>query len=485
MSGLQGLIGYEGCCCGGEKPCLTTLCGLIDTANNGSIRELVMPPLFDAAVSFTLSVGGSPAFGCVALTPYSDGYYEWVECSTDDDCCCDVVGLGECVSGGGCEKGICEQVEYGDYHPEPTTWFTFIEPAHICIGAQQFVNVTKNDIIGSNLAQHVFSGDFTYPYNCVDLGSENGCNNPNYCDPPWTANFFPMFCAGAINIDGSVGAPAHTNYALITAFLRVLNPHAILFGVPWYPNRPPCDCKCPYMELTVDVSGVIFYSITDVLNQPPLPVDYSTLSSSMTTLTYRKRLVRSKALNYYTYYDWINDTTEPFHLFMIQSGEDGVHEFCEQDAIDGTIASCTAAGCPDCVSTGGSPGSGPTVYIESYELCSSASSETSNAPGIGSASCYVYPDEIQLSIAANYPPIVTGISPLTGTTAGGTIVTITGTGMWGCHQVTVDNILAPSFNVNNSSTTSFGFTTPAHSAGTVQVVCTWSWGTSTTNFTYV
>ena len=483
MSGLQGLIGYEGCCCG-EEPCPTTLCGFVDIANNGSIRTLEMPPLFDAGTSFTLSVGSSATFGCVALTPYSDDYYEWVVCSTDTDCCCEVLGVGECVSGGGCAKGFCSQVEHGDYHPHPTNFTTFFEPDAICEDVRPWVTISTRAIVGGNLAQHNYTGNFADPSGCLGSATVgNGCNSDDFCTTQeWLTNYFPMTCEAILNIDGSVGAPAHTNYALIGAAFRVLD----ISALNWYDNRPTCDCKCPYMELTITVAGVIFYSITDVLNVPPDPVSYSTLLPSTTTLTYRKRLVRSKALNYYTYYDWINDTTEPFHLFMIQSGEDGVHTFCEQDATDGTIASCTAVGCPDCVSTGGSPGSGPTEYIEYYgPLCSSASSETTNAPGIGSASCYNYPDEIQLSIAANYAPTITGISPSTGTTAGGTTVIMTGTGLWGCHEVRVGGTLAPSFNVNNSSTTSFSFTTPAHGAGAVQVVCTWSWGTTTTNFTYV
>jgi len=171
---------------------------------------------------------------------------------------------------------------------------------------------------------------------------------------------------------------------------------------------------------------------------------------------------------------------------MIQSGEDGVHTFCEQDAVNGTIATCTSVPAPDCVSQGGTTGSDPDYYIESYgSLCSSAGSETSNAVGLASASCYVYPDEIGLSITANYPPIITGISPSTGTTAGGTAVTITGTGLWGCHEVRLGGTLAPNFDVNNTNTTQFSFFTPAHGAGVVQVLCTWSWGTTTTTFTYV
>lgn len=484
MSGLQALIGYEGCCCG-KPPCPSTLCGFNDTANNGSSRVLKLPPLFDNDVSFTLSVASSATFGCVALTPYTDDGYEWKTCDIDDDCC----ETSNCEKGGGCTRGFCSQVEYGDYHPHPTNFTTFFEPLFICSDARPFVTISTRAIVGGNLAQHNYSGNFTYPSGCLDgaiVG--NGCNSDDFCTTPeWLTNFFPMTCEAILNINGSATAPPNTNFAIITSSLRLIDINYISpNGVIWYENRPTCDCKCPFMELTIQVSGTIFFSITDVLNQPPDPVDYSTLLPSVTTLTYRKRLVRSKALNYYTYYDWINDTTEPFHLFMIQSGEDGVHLFCEQNAVNGSMWTCTDVPAPDCVSVGGTTGSPPDYYTESYgSLCSSASSETSNAPGLGSASCYVYPEEIQLSITANYPPVITGISPSTGTTAGGTAVTVTGTGLWGCHEVTVGGTLAPNFNVNNVNTTQVVFTTPAHSAGVVTVVFTWSWGTTTSTFTYV
>ena len=480
MSGLQGLTGYEGCCCDG--PCLTTLCGLNDIANNGSIRVLTVPPLFDSAVSFTLSVANpTPAdFGCVSLTPYNITPYFHITCKLlVIDCCCDYQIYGECVSDGTCKYNSC-LTEHGDYQIHPTNWDTMVMPYRLCSQATLATGYV-NSVLGSNLAQLTWSGDFTYPWYCQGgYGQRNGCNDENYCtNPPWVANYFPLECVAVLNIDGSSSVPPLTNYAVVSATLYAVD----IYDVD-YP--PPCDCKCPYMELTIKVSGSIYYSITDVFFDPPDPVSYGVLGASETVLTYRKRLVRAKALNYYTYYDWINDTSEPFQLFMIRSGELGVHVFCNQNGVDGTMWGCTQGPCPNCIADdNGTGGTYPTEYIESYNLCSSATSETSNPPGLDSASCVVYPNTIQLAIGANYPPVVTSISPSSGTIAGGTVVTVTGTGLWGCHEVVVGGNLVPNFYVNNYNSTGFAFLTPAHSAGVVTIVFTWSWGTTTTNFTYV
>ena len=471
---------YVFCCCG--DPCLTSLCGLNDIANNGSIRVLTVPPLFDSAVSFTLSVANpTPAdFGCVSLTPYNITPYFHSTCKPYPyDCCCDYQVLGECVAGGTCCYNSFP-TEYGDYQIHPTNWDTMATPCSPCEQASLAIGEV-NSVLGSNLAQLTWSGDFTYPWYCQDgIGQRNGCNDENYCtNPPWVANHFQLDCVAVLNIDGSSSVPPLTNYAVVSATLYAVKP----IDIDFYP--PPCDCKCPYMEMTIIVSGSIYYSITDVYHQPPDPVSYGVLPASATVLTYRKRLVRAKALNYYTYYDWINDTSEPFQLFMIRSGELGVHVFYNQNGVDGTMWSCTPGPCPNCIAGEGTVGTYPTSYIESYNLCSSATSETSNPPVLSSASCIVYPNTIQLAISANYPPVVTSISPSSGTIAGGTVVTVTGTKLWGCHEVVVGGNLSPNFYINTNNSINFAFVTPAHVAGVVTVVFTWSWGTTTTNFTYV
>ena len=68
---------------------------------------------------------------------------------------------------------------------------------------------------------------------------------------------------------------------------------------------------------------------------------------------------------------------------------------------------------------------------------------------------------------AKQPPTVTGVSPATGPTSGGTVVTITGTNFTGTTQVDFGSVAATSFTVN--SNTSITATAPAEAAGTVDV----------------
>jgi IPT/TIG domain-containing protein len=94
-----------------------------------------------------------------------------------------------------------------------------------------------------------------------------------------------------------------------------------------------------------------------------------------------------------------------------------------------------------------------------------------------------------LTVGSTSPPpapSVTGVSPGTGPTAGGTSVSITGTGFTGATAVSFGSTKA-SFTV--SSDTLITATSPAECAGTVDVTVTNAGGTSTTssadNFKYV
>ena len=86
----------------------------------------------------------------------------------------------------------------------------------------------------------------------------------------------------------------------------------------------------------------------------------------------------------------------------------------------------------------------------------------------------------------NPAPTVTAISPVSGTTTGGTSVTITGTGFLSGASVTLGGTAAT--NVNVASSSSITATTAAHVAGAVNVVVTNTDGQSSTltnGFTYV
>src|SRR4029079_12776947 len=82
-------------------------------------------------------------------------------------------------------------------------------------------------------------------------------------------------------------------------------------------------------------------------------------------------------------------------------------------------------------------------------------------------------------------PTVTGVSPATGSTAGGTAVTITGTNLLTGATVSIGGAAATSVVV--VSGTSITATTPAHAAGAVSVIVTnpdLQNGTLASGFTY-
>jgi len=83
------------------------------------------------------------------------------------------------------------------------------------------------------------------------------------------------------------------------------------------------------------------------------------------------------------------------------------------------------------------------------------------------------------------PPSITDISPSSGSTAGGTRVTITGTSFIGATSVTFDGLAATSLSIVDSTTITC--ITPAHDAGDVDIIVTTIYGTSNTfsPFTYV
>ena len=74
------------------------------------------------------------------------------------------------------------------------------------------------------------------------------------------------------------------------------------------------------------------------------------------------------------------------------------------------------------------------------------------------------------------PPTVTSFTPTTGSTNGGTTVTITGTGFAGASSVKFGSTTAASYSVTATTITAV---TAAHAAGTVAVSVTNGYGTGT------
>jgi hypothetical protein len=83
-------------------------------------------------------------------------------------------------------------------------------------------------------------------------------------------------------------------------------------------------------------------------------------------------------------------------------------------------------------------------------------------------------------------PAVTSVAPSSGTVAGGTSVTITGSGFTGATKVRFGTVVATSFTV--VSDTQITVVSPAHAAGPQNVLVTTAGGTSPTTpgdvFTY-
>ena len=97
---------------------------------------------------------------------------------------------------------------------------------------------------------------------------------------------------------------------------------------------------------------------------------------------------------------------------------------------------------------------------------------------------YLTVDAIEVIGSLEYaPPVVTGISPATGSIEGGTPVTLSGTGFLGTSSVTIDSLPAIGWTVNPAGT-QISFTTPPHAAGAVTVEVTTPNGTDTASYTY-
>lgn len=418
----------------------------------------------------------------VVLTPYADSHAEFHTCAHDLECCCDTIGVDDCEFGGSCDSTCITTFENGEYRIN-YGWDAYLGFGQLCTANSDGCTV-RCTFAMTNPASYLYGGDLepalTYEYSssgkiCVD--------SADWCTDSY-AGVFEVIKLGSLAIDDCVD-PLIGSCLTMTGTLWAFDGYGAV--------APPCDCKCPYLEFRVDVSGFVAFSATDGPFDPDCPdggcaclnIDNPTFYPTGGTLVYRKRLTRAKALTYHTHYDWINDTTEPFRLQGILSIEDGTEVFKDHDGVSGEQATCSGETCPGCSSVGGSAGTAPTEYSETYSLCSEASSEITYAPALNSSAIQTYPIEIEL-VASAQAPTIASITPSVGTTAGGTVVTILGNYIWGCHSITICGVECGSFSEGaNYQPGTVSFTTPAHSAGACTVTLHFSWGTVSATFTYV
>ena len=111
---------------------------------------------------------------------------------------------------------------------------------------------------------------------------------------------------------------------------------------------------------------------------------------------------------------------------------------------------------------------GGTAGSASVVVTNPSGAQSDGGLGVGGIAAFVY-------VAG--PPTVTSVSPASGSTSGGTSVTITGTGFSGATGVTIGGVAATGVTV--VSATSITATTPAGSAGLVNVAVTTGSGTGT------
>jgi hypothetical protein len=136
------------------------------------------------------------------------------------------------------------------------------------------------------------------------------------------------------------------------------------------------------------------------------------------------------------------------------------------------------------VSFGGAPATGVS-FISATSLTAITPAGAAGAVDVAVTN----PDTQTGSLPGGYtrvaPPTASGVTPTAGPTAGGTSVTITGTNFTGVTNVTFDGMDAIRFTA--ASDTQIIVTTPAHGAGSVDVVVTTPGGgtTLTGAFTFV
>jgi hypothetical protein len=146
-----------------------------------------------------------------------------------------------------------------------------------------------------------------------------------------------------------------------------------------------------------------------------------------------------------------------------------------------TITGTGFTGASQVVFGNGAPATGFTV-VSGTKITAIAPAHAAGAVNMRvttpvGTSAVVTADQYNYTVA---PPVITGLSPKTGSTAGGDTVTISGTGFTGTTKVLFGNVFpAQSIEVNPAGTQITALS-PAHAAGAVNVKVTTAGGTSAT-----
>ncbi|WEK07703.1 MAG: putative Ig domain-containing protein [Candidatus Pseudomonas colombiensis] len=138
------------------------------------------------------------------------------------------------------------------------------------------------------------------------------------------------------------------------------------------------------------------------------------------------------------------------------------------------ITPCLPAG----LTLDASPGSATTTLHGTPTTAGTYTFSISLNDGLNQAGVATY----TLVVTGSAVPTLTAVAPATGTTAGGTSVTLTGTNLTGATAVSFGGTAATGYTIN--SATSITATTPAHAAGIVNVSVTTPGGSATRTNAY-
>ena len=146
----------------------------------------------------------------------------------------------------------------------------------------------------------------------------------------------------------------------------------------------------------------------------------------------------------------------------------------------GSSSPSVAAGIHSSSSGSSAPGSASASSSSGSSSSSASAKASPSAKASSSPSAKASPSA---SASASSPaPALTGISPASGPTGGGTSVTITGTGLAGVKGVSFGGAAA---TITADSATQLTVTSPPGNAGTVNVIVVTPGGTTAIQFTYV